>query len=447
VPEKHGNQFPQFLSRLYHEYLNNRKDVLMALLMALCSDQEARSVVELSLNLLFPYDYTSLFKAIVVHQPEKATLSMAELGVPYGPLPWHGRFHILGADYTSNPRPHAYKLSERECVYKPNPIKGQKPITLGHEYHHINALVEKSGPHCPPWSPPLSAKRVCRKDRERSAIDQMRTLLGNSSLPYSREPCIQVGDSQFSTPAYLAAFSQKPNLLTLVRSRGNRVYNFPAPLKVKAGQRGRQPVYGPRMDLKDPASWPQPDETAIFSQTTYRGKPRIVEVQAWHNLLMRGHRKKADLPMHKYPFTLVRVRIYDDQMRLLFPDDPLWLMVMGKERHQLSPQDIYEVFGLRSGIEHFFRFAKGNLLLDKFQTPDTKHEEHWWQLATLAYLCLWVAKDDASLLPRPWEKSLPQVKEKHISPTMVKRSFARIIRQFDHPSRVPPTGKKFVLRV
>jgi hypothetical protein len=444
---QNGNQFPQFLTRLYHEYLNNRKDTLMELLKALCSNQEARSIVELSLNLFFQHDYTSLFKAIAVHHPEKAPLSLAELGLPYGPALWKGRFHILGTDYTSNPRPFAFKLSEREWVYKSTPIKGQKPITIGHEYQHINCLVAKSGPHGPCWAPPLSAHRVGWQNREAIAITQMHTLLGNSLLPYSREPCIQVGDSQFSTPAYLAAFSDKPNLITLVRSRSRRVYYFSAKSQKSTPQRGYPPVYGPKMALKDPSSWPQPDETALVSQTTYRGKPRIVEIQAWHNVLMRGHRKQAYLPMQKYPFTLLRVRTYNAQKELLFPDDPLWLIIMGRERHQLSPQEAYEIFGMRSGMEHFFRFAKQNLLLDKFQTPDTEHEEHWWQLATLAYLCLWVAREAASGFSRPWEKSLPQVREKHLSPTMVQRSFARIIRQCEDPSRRPPRAKRFVLRV
>ena len=56
-------------------------------------------------------------------------------------------------------------------------------------------------------------------------------------------------------------------------------------------------------------------------------------------------------------------------------------------------------------MEQFFRFTKQNLLLDKFQTPETEHEEHWWQIVLLAYLQLWVAREHASCLPRPWEKS------------------------------------------
>lgn len=109
----------------------------------------------------------------------------------------------------------------------------------------------------------------------------------------------------------------------------------------------------------------------------------------------------------------------------------------GKERHQLSLTDIYEAFYERGGMEHFFRFAKQNLLLDKFQTCETAHEEHWWQIVILAYLQLWVAKKYAACLPRPWEKYLPQVRERHLSPTMVQRSFAGIIRQFGTPAKYP----------
>jgi hypothetical protein len=434
----YGFQFRQFRKRLYHEHFNNRNNTLLQLLDALCSNQLARSVVELSLNPHFQQEHTSLFKGITVYQPEKASLSLAELGAPYRPPLWQGRFHILGTDYTSNPRPYAFKLTEREVVYQATPIKGQKPITYGHQYYHINALADQSDPDYPSWAPPLSAYRVNRQDRETVAIAQMRALLDNPLLPYYQEPSIQVGDSQFSTPAYLAAFHDKTNLTTVVRSRSNRVYNFPAEPEVKTAKRGRRRLYGPKMDLKDPASWPQPDESAIFSQTTYRGKSRIVEIQAWRNVLMRGHRKKALLPMHQYPFTLVRVRLYDDQMRLLFAEDPLWLIVMGQERQQLSPQDSYEVFGSRAGMEHFFRFAKRNLLLDKFQTPETEHEEHWWQLVCLAYLQLWVAQEYASCQPRPWEKSLPQVQKRYLSPTMVQRSFGGIIRQFGD---IPPLSQ------
>jgi hypothetical protein len=152
--------------------------------------------------------------------------------------------------------------------------------------------------------------------------------------------------------------------------------------------------------------------------------------------------EKAKLPMHQYPFTLVLIRIYDAQGELRYPNDPLWLIVLGRERQQLSLTDIYEAFSEREGMEQFFRFSKRNLLLDKFQTPETEHEENWWQIVCLAYLQLWAAKDEASNLPRPWERYLPQVRKQHLSPTMVQRSFAGIIRQFGTPVNSPQPRNK-----
>jgi hypothetical protein len=416
-------------------FLNFCNDTLMDLLDALCSHYQARSVVELSLNSHFKRDYNSLYEAITDYQPEKALLNLAELAQPYLPPLWKGKVYLMAVDTTPCPRPYAFKLKERECVYKPSPIKGQIPITYGHEYSCVNLLTERSSLHSPAWTIPLSVKRVSRESRQTLTIAQVRALLENPNLSLGHKLCVQLGDTKYSTPAYLAAFADLPNLISIVRSRSNRKYYFPAQTKAKAG-RGHPSWYGQQMKLSDPTTWPQPDEEITLPKINRKGQRQWVQIQAWQNLLMRGKYKRAQLPMHRYPFTLVRISIYNDHKELVFADS-LWLIVMGRERQQLSLEDIYEAFGERSSMEHFFRFSKQNLLLDKFQTCETEHEESWWQLATLAYLQLWVGREYASWLPRPWEKHLPQVKEKHLSPAMVQRSFGEIIRRFGPPSQRP----------
>jgi hypothetical protein len=403
----------------------------MDLLDSLCSNSQARSVVELSLSPHFQRDYNSLYKAIAEYYPQ----NLAELSAPYLPSLWKGKYRLLGIDYTSCSRPYAFKLSERVSVYKPTPIKGQKPITYGHQFVNINQLVGRPSRPAPAWTVPLSTQRVNRAKQEQQAITRMRTLLENDRLPFQRDHCIQTGDCNFSTPTYLAAFSDLSNLVTIVRSRGNRKYYFPAAVQTRS-TRGHAPWYGQRLKLNDPGSLPPPEEEFTFSQTACRGKTQRVQIQAWKNVVMRGKYKPVRLPMQDYPFTLVKVEVYNARQELVFKK-PLWLIVMGKQRDQLSLTEIYEAFCNRSGMEHFFRFTKQNLLLDKFQTPDTEHEEHWWQIANLAYLQLWIAKEYASCLPRPWERHLPQVRERHLSPTMVQRSFAGIIRQFGTPAKSP----------
>lgn len=424
-------QFSQFQSQLYNMYLNNRNDATLALLNALCGNTSARSVVELSLSPDFNYDYNSLYKAIAGLQSQA---SLAELSAPYLPPLWKGKYRLLGVDTTPCPRPYAYKLSQRECVYNPTPIKGQKPITYGHTFSEFFVLPQRSSPHSPRWVNPVHQQRVTRENQEEVTIQQICSLLEDPRLPFHKELCVQVGDTKYSTPTYLAALAEKANLISIVRSRHNRVYDFQAPAAATP-QRGHQRWYAGRMDLKDPSSWPQPDEQADFTLTNYRGHVNRVEMLAWQNLVMRDQYQPVHLPLHRYPFTLIRVRLLNARNELL--EKPLWLIVMGHQRDQISLPDILEAFLQRSDLEHFFRFAKQRLLLDKFQTCETAHEENWHHLVHLAYLQLWVARELAVSLPRPWERYLPQVKERYISPTMVQRNFNRIIRQLGTPAKKP----------
>jgi hypothetical protein len=110
--------------------------------------------------------------------------------------------------------------------------------------------------------------------------------------------------------------------------------------------------------------------------------------------------------------------------------------------HELSWADIHQAYQQRYDLEHFFRFGKQKLRLDKFQTPDDKHEENGWQLVALVYLHLWAAKDSVSQLPRPWERYLPSVLTKLMTPAAAQRDMGRIIRQIGTPSPAPkPRGK------
>ena len=145
--------------------------------------------------------------------------------------------------------------------------------------------------------------------------------------------------------------------------------------------------------------------------------------------------------MHQHPFTLVKIRWYNPQGEVLF-QKPLWLIVMGDRRAELSLLDIYQAYLQRYDLEHFFRFGKQKLLLDKFQTPDDQHEENWWRLVALAYLQLWAAKDLVTQLPRPWERYLPSVLNKLVTPAAAQRDMGRIIQQIGTPSPAPkPRGK------
>ena len=145
---------------------------------------------------------------------------------------------------------------------------------------------------------------------------------------------------------------------------------------------------------------------------------------------MRG---KHGYPMHEHPFTLVRAVVLDETGQPLYKR-PLWLIVMGKRRAEVSLIETWEAYDQRVDLEHYFRFGKQKLLLNSYQTPDVEHEENWGQIVQLAYILLWLAADLVEDMPRPWEKSQPTEKEGLASPSRTQRGFGPIISQIGTPA-------------
>jgi hypothetical protein len=433
------NQLQQFRDEVYQNFNKyKRTDTLMDLVDALSSNTTAKSVVELTLNPQFQRTYSALNKAIAVNSLSDQEL--ARLAAKTISSPQERKFYLIGSDVTSNPRPYAETMPDRGFVYQPNTIKGNKPIAIGHQYSFLALLPECDKTKLGAWVVPLAMERVTSlANKEMVGAKQVSALLRDDDLPFGKALCVEVVDSAYSKPTYLNANRGQENLVTIARARGTRTfYSEPDPETETGDEKGHPTWYGAPFCLKAQKTWGDPDEVA---ETTFTSQHKVtyrVEIQAWYNRLMRG---KKDIPMHRHPFTLVKIRWYNSQGEALF-QKPLWLIVMGKRRTELTLLDIYQAYLKRYDLEHFFRFGKQKLLLDKFQTPDDNHEENWWRLVALAYLQLWVAKDWVSQLPRPWERYLPSVLNKLVTPAAAQRDFGRIIRQIGTPSPAPkPRGK------
>jgi DDE superfamily endonuclease len=434
ISEKSTTELEQFRQRLYQSF-NNRADTLMELVDALCSTPAAQSAAELSLAAAFRRSYSTLYKAIDAFEWQATQL--AELLSPYLPEPQERPFWLLGVDVTPQPRPFAPTLQDRGMVYQANQIKGNKPVTIGHQYASVALLPEAENGVAAHWVLPLMTQRVATTvDKEGVAASQIDALLRNEELPFAQTLCVEVGDSSYSKPEYLHANRHHRNLVTIARSRSNRTFYRQVVGDEREPKRGHPTWYGDAFDLKQPASWHAPDATATLSQLSRKGKRYQVHLQAWHNLLMPGKHKPTPLPMHRHPFTLVRIVRFDEQ-GVQVGQHPLWLIVIGEQRHALALLDIYRAYQRRYDLEHFFRFGKQKLLLADFQTPETQREEKWWQLVHIAYAQLWMAREVVSLLPRPWERYLPTMQTRRIAPTAVQRDFARIIRQLGTPAQPP----------
>lgn len=429
---RYTTQLMQFRQELYQNF-TNRADTLLELVDALCSNPTATSVVELSQTACFRRSYSSLFKAIDEWSGPKMLLP--HLLRHYLPPPRQRSFWLLLVDVTAQPRPYGHTVADRSMVYQPTVVKGNKPVTIGHQYSSVVLGLEPEAGVSGSWVLPLLTQRVpTGQDKEMVGSRQIDALLDDPQLPFGQDLCVEAVDSSYSKADYLYAHRRHPNLVTIARIKNNRtVYHQFQPEADAIKAAGHPRWYGDPFKLSNPAGRAAPDETLTRWETSVRGKRYRVEIRAWHNMLMRG---KRGLPMHQHPFSLVCITRYDQQGQPAYKC-PLWLVVMGDRRGELSLDQIYLAYLARFDIEHFFRFGKQKLLLTQFQTPEVEREEKWWQLNHLAFAQLWLARHLTVALPRPWERNLPTMKNRLISPTLVQRGFARIIRQLGTPAQAP----------
>ena len=196
----------------------------MDLVDALSSNIQAHSVVELSLNPCFRRDYNSLFKSLDEYQYYWVHQNLAQLAGPYLPHPQTRPFWLFAVDVTSCARPYAKKLADKSFVYQPNPIRTNKPITIGHQYSSVCLMPERSETSFN-WVIPLSNRRVVKwDDKEKVGADQIHLLLQDDTLPFHNQLCIEVADSSYSKPDYLLANRCQANLISLIRVRSNSCF-------------------------------------------------------------------------------------------------------------------------------------------------------------------------------------------------------------------------------
>jgi hypothetical protein len=442
--QKAVSQLQQFRAELY-QLLPARPDALLDLLDAVSGSPDARSVVELSLSPLFRREYSSLTDAIdeffQASQPDCVEAErqawrqdLARLIGRYLPAPQPRRFWLFGIDVVPVARPFAQTLKDRAFVYQPNPVGSNKPVTIGHAYSVVAFLPEKGQPNDPPWVVPLGVRRVQSHETARLVgAEQLQTLLDDDTQPFQDGLCVQVADSAYSGAGYLGRLGPRRNLVTVTRATDNRVFYRQFSADPEENGPGHPQWYGTPFDLKDSTTWGTPDDTAETTLTTKRGRTYRVQLQGWHNLLMRG---KHNLPMQRYPFTLLRAVVLDEHGQAVFKR-ALWLIVIGERRGELSLGEAWDAYRQRYGLEHFFRFGKQRLLLAAYQTPDVEHEENWLTLVQLASVQLWLARDLAGVQLRAWERYLPQRASGAASPSRVQRDWERIIRQIGTPAQPP----------
>jgi DDE superfamily endonuclease len=431
----------------FYQILSHRRDATVELIDSLSSNTTAKSIVELSLNPLHRRNYCSITRVLDECMPMnesiefmKKTVSLLSEACPK----LNERFyHVLAVDCTPNPRVFSPTLEDRSYVYVTNTIAENKPVTIGHQYSVVAYLPEKNE-KSPPWLVPLSCERV--HTNEKAILVGMKQISQciQSQKEFSERPLVSVGDSAYSHPSCLIEANHNPNQIHIARVRNNRTFYYENDQIKEFSQKGRPQCYGNKHSLKDEKTWRNSDEHVEFEVISKKGYLQTIKIDCWNKMMMRGKQQEK---MFEKTFRLIRIRVYRSTGELLFKR-PMWLITSGEKHFTLSLQEIFNIYRQRFDIEHFFRFGKNKLLLNKLQTPDSAHEETWWQLVMIAYSQLYLARNIAKNTVNPWEKYLPSQRlfQEEKSPSQVQRDFQAIIREIGTPAKAPKPRNKAIGR-
>lgn len=353
-------------------------------------------------------------------------------------------------------RSHSPSLPQRRYVYKANnSVKGNAPVEVGYELSCIGLSCRKPhyGISAAAWNPPLSMRLVPFGENKNSfTAKQVNELLDNEELPFHEELTVNTLDSSYCTPEYVVDTYNQPNLVNIIRIANNRnVWKQLSAEEVAARRaenktnKGANSVYGVKYNLGEVADWElAADIQEEFGIKLSNGKNALVKIQIWEDMMIRTKRGKN---MKDKPFRLVQIQLVDPSTGALLFKRPMWLCVWGKRRMSLKAEQIYWSYHNRYDIEHFFRFGKQKLLLDKFQTPDENTFENWMEVVNLAYWLLFVGRKQASHACRKWQQYDKNYKNRQqydleVSPSQVQLQLSDIILSFEQEDFLPKPQKK-----
>ena len=392
--------------------LTRARDALVELIDAVLTSPGLTSFPELSCALFFRRQWSSVYEAL--QDGKLDSPSLLKLEVEH--LPPLERPLLVG-DHTAWGRVQARTLCDRSFVHQPTPIKGQKPITIGHRYSTLGVVPETSGS----WFLPLLHQRI-ESDTTPSAklagqLKEVCPLLAQQS------PGRPLGlfDSEYGSGTFLNQ-TEKIDCDLLFRVKPNRK------LRRAAGPykgRGRYPVHGAVFRLSDPRTWHTPDEQWECEDE----KLGPVKIKRWDDLHFEDAPKRA--------ITLLRIeRVVARGTRR----DPrvVWLGYCGEQKLP-SQSQTWRQYLSRYVIEHWYRFIKQSLkwTLPQLSTPE--QSQLWSSLLLIASWQLWLARQAAQDNPRPWQK--PQPPEK-MTPGRVHRGMSGVLAGIGTPAQAPkPRGK------
>jgi len=395
-----------------YQCLTRSRDALFELTDAVLTSPGSACFPGLSCAPVFRRQWSSVYAALQDGKLDTPALLKLELKhLPPSERP------LLVGDHTAWGRVQARTLKDRSFVHQPTPLKGQKPITIGHRYSTLGVVP----PHADNWFLPLLHERIESQTTPSAKLaGQLKQVCPLLAAQSAVRP-LGLFDSEFGSGAFLKQTEEVAcDLLFRVKSN-RKLRRLPGPYKGC----GRRPVHGTVFRLSEPATWHTPDEQWECEDE----KLGPVKLQRWDKLHFEDAPKRG--------ITLLRVERAGARGTRRDPR-VVWLGYCG-EQQLPSQAATWRQYLSRYVIEHWYRFIKQSLnwTLPQLSTPE--QSQLWSSLLLIASWQLWLARCAAQDKPRPWQK--PQPPEK-MTPGRVQRGMSGVLAGIGTPAQAPkPRGK------
>jgi hypothetical protein len=398
------NRLTSFRQAIY-KCFTRAADALFELLDALLCSPGLLSFPELSCAPVFRRQWPSVYEALQDGQLDRDQLLKHCVEIlPANPRP------LLVGDHTAWGRPQARTLNDRTFEHQPTPIKGQKPITIGHGYSTLGVVPEAEGS----WFVPLLHERVKSDTTPRAhAADQLKRV-----CPLLGVRPVALYDSEYGSGTFLT-HTQDIACDLLFRIRPNRTLRrVPGPYS----GRGRPSLHGAVFRLSDPTTWGSPN-------TSWEGEDAQlspVRVECWYALHFEDAPKRL-LDVFRIQRLNARGTRHDPS-------------VVGLGWCGQAPLEIptgWCDYLRRYVIEHGYRFANPSLRWKLPQLSTPAQGEVWAALIPVATLQLYLARQTVQDQPRPWPKALPV-----LTPGRTHQAMGGVLAGIGTPAAPPkPRGK------
>jgi hypothetical protein len=386
----------QFRQKVYQTF-TQRPAALLELIDAVAQTPRPHSPAELSLTM--QRHWTTLYDALRHGQIDLDKLRPLLVKTAASAAPYRvASCRVVLVDHTGFPRPTAPTVSERERYHGPN-----QTLPIGHRYSWLSQVVDPDSA----WVAPLDVERIGPSDTPISlALTQVKRLAKSSD-----EPVLMVGDREYGVDEVLRVVPEVEGakVTWTARLRSNLVFFLPPPPR-QVGQKGRSRLYGARVQLNDPSSWPEPGWSATHS--TPSGER--VELRGWSDWRRRGFAQQ--------PLQIVQVMVVRADGPPKYKQ-PLWVMLVGDE---VEWEQVAPLYGCRWREETWHGQAKDGLGWSRAQLGDVKRQDRWTWVVLLACWQLLLAREAARDCPRAWERPARGV----LPLARVQRDYGRILQEF-----------------